>query len=130
MFRKLKTVMVELNTPRGSIFSGPAAGVELRIKKGAVAINPREESYLNMIHPTELTLRVGKEFVHYVLKNAVASFLKGRLTVLAEEIQERKRQRVVPPEPFDSNAMSTKTTPTSRSIHTVIRSNDRHRPQP
>jgi F0F1-type ATP synthase epsilon subunit len=88
MFRKVKTVMVELSTPRGSIFSGSAGGVELRITDGSITINPRDEGYLNVTHITELTLRVGTEFVHYVLKNGAASFRKGRLTVLAEEIQK------------------------------------------
>jgi F0F1-type ATP synthase epsilon subunit len=90
MFRKLKTVMVELNTPRGSVFSGPASGVELRTTDGAIAINPRAESYLNLTHTTELTLRVGTGFIHFALKNAAACLRNGRLTVLAEEIHEAK----------------------------------------
>ena len=80
--------MVELNTPRGSVFSGRADGVELRTTDGAVTINPREESYLNLTHTTEITLRVGTEFVRFVLRNAAASLREGRLTVLAEEIHE------------------------------------------
>jgi F0F1-type ATP synthase epsilon subunit len=88
MFRKFKTVMVELNTSRGSVFSGSADGVELRTTDGAIAINPREESYLNLTHTTELTLRVGTGFIHFALKNAAASLRQGRLTVLAEEVHE------------------------------------------
>ena len=87
MFRKLKTVMVELNTPKGSVFSGAAGGVELRTTDGVIAINPREESYLNMTRTTEVTLRVGTEFLSFVLKNAAASLRDGRLTVLAEEVE-------------------------------------------
>lgn len=86
MFRKLKTVMVELSTPRGSVFSGPAGGVELRTTDGTIAINPREESYLNLTRTTEITLRVGTEFLRFRLKNAAASLREGQLTVLAEEI--------------------------------------------
>jgi F0F1-type ATP synthase epsilon subunit len=88
MFRKFNTVMVELNTPHGSVFSGPADGVELRTTDGAIAINPRAESYLNLTHTTELTLRVGSDFIRFVLKNAAACLRDGRLTLLAEEIYE------------------------------------------
>jgi F0F1-type ATP synthase epsilon subunit len=90
MFRKFNTVMVELNTPRGSVFSGPADGVELRTTDGAIAINPRGESYLNLTHAAEITLRVGPGFIRFALKNAAASLRQGRLSVLAEEVQEVK----------------------------------------
>jgi F0F1-type ATP synthase epsilon subunit len=86
MFRTLKTVMVKLSTPQGSVFSGPAGGVELRTTDGTIAINPREESYLNLTRTTEITLRVGTEFFRFMLKNAAASLREGQLTVLAEEI--------------------------------------------
>lgn len=85
MFRKLKNVMVELSTPKGSVFSGLAGGVELRTTDGVIAINPREESYLNLTQTTLITLRVGTEFLSFALKNAAASLRDGRLTVLAEE---------------------------------------------
>ena len=88
MFRKLKSVVVEMNTPKGSVFSGPADGVELRTTDGAIAINPQDESYLNLTQTTQITLRVGTEFLTYVLKNAAASLREGRLTVLAETIRE------------------------------------------
>ncbi len=87
MFRKLKCVMVELNTPQGSVFSGQAGGVELRTTDGVIAINPQEESYLNLTETTQITLRVGAEFLSFVLKNAAASLRDGQLTVLAEEVQ-------------------------------------------
>ncbi len=87
MFRNVKTVMVALNTPRGSVFSGQADGVEMRTMDGVIAIDPREESYLNLTQTTEITLRVGAEHFSFVLKNAAASLREGRLTVLAEEIQ-------------------------------------------
>ena len=86
MFRNLKTVMVALNTPRGSVFSGPADAVEMRTTDGVIAIDPREESYLNLTQTTQITLRVGTEFLGFVLKNAAASLRDGRLAVLAEEI--------------------------------------------
>jgi F0F1-type ATP synthase epsilon subunit len=86
MFRKLKTVTVELNTPRGPVFSGFAGVVELRTTEGVIAINPLDESYLNLTETTQITLRVGTNFITYVLKNAAANLREGRLTVLAEEI--------------------------------------------
>ena len=87
MFRKLKNVMVELNTPRGTVFAGRASGVELRTTDGVIAINPREESYLNLTQTTEITLRCGAEFQSFVLRNATAGLRDGKLTVLAETIR-------------------------------------------
>ena len=89
MFRNLKTVSVELSTPKGSVFSGHAGAVELRTTDGVIAINPQEESYLNLTETTQITLRVGAEFLSFVLKNAAASLRDGRLTVLAEDIRPR-----------------------------------------
>lgn len=94
MFRKFKNVMVELNTPKGSVFSGAAGGVELRTTDGVIAINPQEESYLNLTQTTQITLRVGTEFLSFVLKNAAASLRDGRLTVLAEDIQRMTAEPV------------------------------------
>jgi F0F1-type ATP synthase epsilon subunit len=87
MFSKLKFVTVELTTPKGSVFSGQTGGVELRTEDGVIAINPQEESYLNLPHTTQLTLRVGTEFLTFALKNAAASLREGQLVVLAEEVQ-------------------------------------------
>lgn len=87
MFRKLKSVMVELSTLKGSVFSGQAGSVELLTTDGVIAITPREESYLNLTQTTQITLRVGTEFLSFVLKNAAASLRDGRLIVLAEEVQ-------------------------------------------
>ena len=79
--------MVELTTAKGTVFSAQADGVELRTTDGVIAINPLEESYLNLTHTTHITLRVGTEFLSFVLKNAAASLRDGCLTVLAEEVQ-------------------------------------------
>ena len=87
MSPNLPSVLVELNTPRGSVFSGQAGGVELRTTDGVIAINPQEESYLNLTQTTQITLRVDTEFISFVLKNAAASLRDGLLTVLAEEVQ-------------------------------------------
>jgi len=88
MFRKLKSLMIELNTANGSVFSGQADGVELRTTDGAIAINPQDESYLNLTETTQITLRVGAEFLTFALENAAASLREGRLTVLAETIRQ------------------------------------------
>ena len=59
----------------------------MRTTDGTIAVNPGEESYLNLTGTTEITLRVGTEFLTFVLKNAAASLRGGCLTVLAEEVQ-------------------------------------------
>lgn len=96
MFRKLKNLMVELSTPKGSVFSGQAGSVELSTTDGRIAINPQEESYLSLTQATEITLRVGTKFLTFVLKNAAASLRDGRLTVLAEEIEPMSALSVSP----------------------------------
>ncbi len=88
MFRKLTSIMVELNTPEGSAFAGHADGIELRTTDGVIAINPQDESYLNLTETTQITLRVGAEFLTFALANAAASLREGRLTVLAETIRQ------------------------------------------
>jgi F0F1-type ATP synthase epsilon subunit len=80
-------LMVELSTPLGSVFSGHADGVDMETTDGAIAINPQDESYLNLTQMTQITLRVGTEFLSFALKNAAASLRDGQLTVLAEEAQ-------------------------------------------
>ena len=87
MYRDLKTLNVELNTPKGSVFSGKAGLVELRTTDGVIAISPQEESYFNLTQTTQITLRVGTEFLGFVLRNAAASLRNGLLTVIAEDIQ-------------------------------------------
>ena len=59
----------------------------LRTTDGVIAINPQEESYLNLTQTTQITLRVGTEFLSFVLTNAAASLRDGLLTVLAEEVR-------------------------------------------
>ena len=53
-----------------------------------IAINPQDESYLNLTETTQITLRVGAEFLTFALVNAAASLREGRLTVLAEKIRQ------------------------------------------
>ena len=86
MFRQPKNVMVELSTPKGSVFSGRAKGVEIRTTDGQIAINPCEESYLHLTQVTHVTLRIGTKFRSFALRNAAASLRRGQFTVIAEEI--------------------------------------------
>ncbi len=86
MLRKQENVTVKLSTPRGSVFTGASSSIELRTTDGVIAITPQEDSYLSLIHSTEITLRIGDEFKIFTLKNAAASLRGGHLTVLAEEI--------------------------------------------
>lgn len=90
MSSKLKTVLVELSTAQGTVFSGRTDAVELLTTDGTIAITPRDESYLNLTHATEITIRVGTKFSRFALTNAAASLREGRLSVLAEEIHERQ----------------------------------------
>ncbi|MEO6739925.1 MAG: hypothetical protein ABIP20_06715 [Chthoniobacteraceae bacterium] len=81
-------MVVELNTPRGSVFSGHADDAELRTTDGTITIQPARENYLNLTETTQIVLRVGTEFIAFVLRNAAASLRDGRLTILAEEIRQ------------------------------------------
>ena len=87
-------MLVELNTSQGGIFSGHADGVELRTTDGVIAIRPDEESYLNLTQTTQVTLRVGTEFLIFALENAAASLRDGRLTVIAERIRRIEPQAI------------------------------------
>ncbi len=80
-------MIVELNTSKGSVFSGHADDAELRTTDGVITIQPAKQNYLNLTETTRITLRIGTEFLTYVLKNAAASLRDGRLTVVAEEIR-------------------------------------------
>ncbi len=91
MLQKFDDVVVELNTPLGSVFTGRVTTLELRTSDSVIAINPPNQAYLSLTHITQLTLRVGTEFMSFRLKNAAGGLNNGRLTVLAEEI---RRERV------------------------------------
>lgn len=90
-------MIVELNTPAGSVFSAHADGVELRTTDGVIAIRPGEESYLNLTETTQITLRVGTEFLSFALKNAAASLRDGRLIVVAESIRRIEPKTLAEP---------------------------------
>jgi F0F1-type ATP synthase epsilon subunit len=90
MLHKLKSVAIELSTPRGIVFTGRASDVELRTTDGMITISPSKVSYLNLTHMTRITLRVGSEFLCFHVENAAASLRNGLLMVLAEKIRRTK----------------------------------------
>ena len=90
-------LMVELSTPSGPFFSAIASAIDVHTEEGSIHITPREESYLSMIHATEITLHTADGPCVFVLKNAVAG-LKGRtFTVLAESIRRVEPEALTEP---------------------------------
>ena len=88
---------VELNTASGRFFTGIATSIDVRTEDGSVHIGPNEESYLNMVHATEITLQTADGHCVFVLVNAVAG-LKGRtFTVLAESIRRVEPEALTEP---------------------------------
>ncbi len=83
----MNDLTVELSTPSGLFFSATVLSIDVRTEDGSVHITPRDESYLNMLHATEITLQTADGHCVFMLENAVAG-LKGRtFTVLAERIR-------------------------------------------
>ena len=80
-------MIVELSTARGMVFDRQADGAELRTTDGVITIEPGDENYLNLTETTQIRLRIGTEFITFVLENAAANLGDGRLTVLAESIR-------------------------------------------
>jgi F0F1-type ATP synthase epsilon subunit len=94
---KMCDLAVELSTSSGLFFSTTASSIDVRTEDGSVHITPREESYLNMIHATEITLQTANGPCGFMLENAVAG-LKGRtFTVLAESVRRIEPQALVEP---------------------------------
>ena len=94
---KMNDLTVELSTPGGLFFSATASSIDMRTEDGSVHITPRDESYLNMIHATEITLQTVGGHCVFMLENAVAG-LKGRtFTVLAERIRRVEPQTTSEP---------------------------------
>ena len=59
----------------------------LRVTDGTVEISSPTVTYLNLVNVTELVLRSEAQPRSFQVKNAVASFREGKLTVVAEAIQ-------------------------------------------
>ena len=78
---------VELSTPRGLFFSATALCIDVHTEDGHIHITPHEESFLNMIHATEITLQTADGHCVFLLENAVAGLTGRTFTVLAESIR-------------------------------------------
>lgn len=104
MFRNLQSIKVELTTAKGFAFIGYTDGVELQAINGVLAINPRSVSYMNILHISRITLRVGAEFTTYALENAAGGLQQGRLTIIAEDIQKMPPEVNQPEPPFGKQA--------------------------
>lgn len=82
----MKNLSVKLSTATGCIFSGSASSLDVRTDDGSIHINSNEESFLSMVHATEVTVQTPDGPRVFALDNAVAG-LKGHIfTVLAESI--------------------------------------------
>ncbi len=83
----MKTLSVELSTPKGRVFAANASSIDLRTEEGSVHLNSSEGRFLNLIHATEITLRTSEGIFAFGLKNAVAGLNGTTLSVLAESIR-------------------------------------------
>ena len=83
----MNDLTVELNTASGRVFTGIATSIDVRTQDGSVHIGPNEESYLNMVHATEITLQTVDGPCVFVLENAAAGLTDRTFTVLAESIR-------------------------------------------
>jgi F0F1-type ATP synthase epsilon subunit len=84
----MKTLTVELSTPKGRFFAATASSIDLRTEDGSIHLNSGEGSFLNLIHATEITLRTPDGVVVFGLKNGVAGLNGTTLSVLAESIRQ------------------------------------------
>ena len=95
----MNELTVELSTPGGRVFTATVSSVDVRTEHGSVHITTRDESYLNMVHATEITLQTTGGPCVFLLENAVAG-LKGRtFTVLAERIRRIEPEALPEPAP-------------------------------
>ena len=93
----MNDLTVELSTASGPFFTATASSIEVRTEDGSIHITPREESYLSLIHATEIILQTAEGTCVFMLENAVAG-LKGRtFTVLAESIRRIEPEAVAEP---------------------------------
>lgn len=87
----MKHLSVKLSTATGCIFSGSASSLDVRTDEGSIHVNSNDESFLNMLHATEVTVQTPEGPRVFALDNAVAG-LKGHVfTVLAESIHPVER---------------------------------------
>ena len=84
--RRSNSVLVELMTPKGKVFSGRAAAVRFSPANAVVQLESGAASFIGLINSGELVLRIGNKFQFFSVLRGSASIREGRLTVLAETI--------------------------------------------
>ena len=93
----MNDLTVELNTASGRVFTGIATSIDVRTEDGSVHIGPNEESYLNMVHATEITLQTADGPCFFVLENAAAGLTGRTFAVLAESIRRVEPEALTKP---------------------------------
>ena len=83
----MTNLLVELSTPSGPFFSASASAIDVHTEDGSIHITPRQESYLSMIHATQITLHTADGPCVFELENAVAGLKGQTFTVLAGSIR-------------------------------------------
>ncbi len=83
----MQHLTVKLSTATGCVFSGSAASLDVRTDDGCIHVNANEESFLNMLHATEVTVQTPEGLRIFALGNAVAGLKEHCFTVLAESIR-------------------------------------------
>jgi len=82
----MKPLSVKLSTANGCVYAGSASSLDVRTDDGSIHVNSNEESFLNMIHPIEVTVQTPEGPRVFALDNAVAGLKGHNFTVLAENI--------------------------------------------
>ena len=93
----MNDLTVELSTASGRVYTGTALSIDVRTEDGSVHITPREESYLSMIHATEITLQTADGPCVFVLENAAAGLTGRTFSVLAESIRRVEPEATAAP---------------------------------
>ncbi len=93
----MNDLTVELNTASGRFFTAIATSIDVRTGDGSVHIGPNEESYLNMVHATEITLQTADGPCVFLLENAAAGLTGRTFSVLAESIRRVETESLAEP---------------------------------
>ena len=96
---KMTDITVELSTPSGPFFTATATAIDVHTEDGSIHITPHEESFLNMILATEITLQTADGSCVFMLENAVAGLTGRTFTVLAESIRRVEPEVLSEPVP-------------------------------
>ena len=96
---------VQLSTATGCVFSGSATSLDVRTDSGSIHVNSNEESFLNMLHATEVTVQTPDGPRVFALDNAVAGLKGHNFTVLAESV------RLIEPETLGESSQDNSNNP-------------------